>query len=130
MISNWHNFSGRDPKTRKRFQADADLNQTVVQAVLRQEPEIDFQTAPRADLEGLGDLAVLTLAGKQNRLLVSHDKKTLPYHFATFLEENTSAGVILIPQSLPIAQEAANLILIWSASEAEEWKNRIGYLPL
>lgn len=31
---------------RVRFQADADLNQTIVLALLRREPVIDFQTAP------------------------------------------------------------------------------------
>ena len=106
------------------------MNQRIVHAVLRQEPEIDFQTALQADLEGLDDLAVLRLASEQSRVLVSHDKKTMPYHFAAFLEESTSAGVVLVPQSYPTAQAAADLVLIWTASEAEEWKNRIGYLPL
>lgn len=113
-----------------RFQADADLNQVIVQAVIRQEPSIDFQTATKADLAGLDDLAVLALAAEENRILVSHDRKTMPYHFANFLERQTSAGVILIPQSLSLAQAAEDLILIWSATETEEWENRIGYLPL
>ena len=113
-----------------RFQADADLNQVIVQAVIRQEPSIDFQTAVRADLEGLDDPAVLALAAREGRVLVSHDKKTMPYHFADFIVQQTSAGVLLLPQSLPIAQATEALILIWSATATEEWKNRIFYLPL
>jgi hypothetical protein len=42
-----------------RFQADADLNQTIVLALLRREPGVDFQTAVTARLVGLGDEIVL-----------------------------------------------------------------------
>ena len=99
-------------------------------AVVRQVPSLDFQTATRAALEGHDDLAVLALAAREERVLVSHDKKTMPYHFANFIEQQLSAGVILIPQSLPVVQAAEDLILVWSATESEEWTNRIAYLPL
>ena len=36
-----------------RFQADADLNQIIVKAILRREPAIDFQTAQASQLSGL-----------------------------------------------------------------------------
>jgi hypothetical protein len=45
-----------------RFQADADLNEILVKAVLRREPGIDFQTSKNAGLAGLSDEEVLTLA--------------------------------------------------------------------
>lgn len=48
-----------------RFQADADLNQIIVKAILRREPSIDFQTALAASLVGLDDNEVLTLALKR-----------------------------------------------------------------
>lgn len=115
---------------RIRFQADADLNQVIVQAMIRQVPNIDFQTATRAGLAGLDDPEVLALAASEGRVLVSHDRKTMPFHFAAFVEEQTSAGIIVLPQSLPIAQAVEDLILVWSATEAEEWEDRIGYLPI
>jgi hypothetical protein len=68
---------------RIRFQADADLNQIIVKATLRLEPSIDFQTAQAAGLAGLDDPDVLKLAAEQGRILVSHDRKTMPAHFGT-----------------------------------------------
>ncbi len=47
-----------------RFQADADLNQTIVKATLRLEPGIDFQTAQAASLTGLNDREVLRMAAE------------------------------------------------------------------
>ena len=42
-----------------RFQADADLNQVIVSAVVRSVPAIDFRTATTAGLAGLKDQDVL-----------------------------------------------------------------------
>lgn len=49
-----------------RFQADADLNEEIVAGVIRREPGIDFQTAEDANLRGLPDPEVLTLAAKES----------------------------------------------------------------
>lgn len=113
-----------------RFQADADLNQTIVLATIRQEPAIDFQTAVEAGLRSLPDREVLRLAAAAGRILVTHDTRTMPRHFADFIVQTLSPGVILVPQHLPVSAAAEELILLWSATEAPEWTNRILWLPL
>ena len=64
-----------------RFQADADLNLDIVTAVRRREPAIDFATAADAKFEGVSDPEVLERAAKENRILVSHDRRTMLHHF-------------------------------------------------
>ncbi len=113
-----------------RFQADADLNQIIVKAVLRREPAIDFKTAHTANLSALDDIEVLGFAAKEGRVLVTHDHKTMPKLFADFIMAETSSGVLIISQKLPVARAAEELILIWIASEAEEWINKVRFLPL
>jgi hypothetical protein len=113
-----------------RFQADADLNQIIVKATLRLEPSIDFQTAPAAGLAGLSDLDVLKLAAQQGRILVSHDRRTMPYHFGQFVLSENSPGILIVSRKLPVSQVAEDLFLIWSASEAKEWVNCIRSLPI
>jgi predicted nuclease of predicted toxin-antitoxin system len=113
-----------------RFQADADLNQNIVRALRRRAPLIDFQTAHEAGLHNIDDEAVLAQAAREGRILVSHDRRTMPGHFAAFTETRTSAGLILISQNLSITQAVEDLILIGEASEAEEWVNRLDSLPL
>ena len=44
--------------------------------------------------------------------------------------KNTSYGVLIVPQDISIAEAIDNIILIWLASDVEEWINRIIYLPL
>src|ERR1051326_3382835 len=113
-----------------RFQADADLHQMIVMAFVRREPGVDFQTATAAGLAGLSDLQVLERAATEGRVLVSKDQSTMPQHFAAFIQHQPSAGLLILPQHLPHAIVVEELLLIWAASEAEEWINRIAYLPL
>lgn len=113
-----------------RFQADADLHQMIVTALVRREPGVDFQTATAADLAGRIDPQVLEGAAAEGRVLVSHDQSTMPLHFADFIQNQQSAGLLIVPQHLPYSTVVEELLLIWTASEAEEWINRIAYLPL
>lgn len=113
-----------------RFQADESLSYALVQAVLRLEPSIEFTIAQQAGALGLGDPEVLAIASRSGRLLVTRDKATFPQHFADFIAHNESAGVIVVPPHLTIAQIAEELFLVWLVMEAEEWVNRIAYLPV
>jgi hypothetical protein len=113
-----------------RFQADADLNQIIVAALVRKNPLIDFRTAAVSSLTGLSDAEVLALAATEKRILVTHDAKTMPRHFADFIESHESAGVIVVPQHLPVSTVADELLLIAAATSPQDWTNRICYLPI
>jgi predicted nuclease of predicted toxin-antitoxin system len=113
-----------------RYQADADLNQKIVAAVLRLEPTIDFHTSHAASLEGVEDREVLRIAARDGRVLITHDKATMPDAFGEFVQSSESPGVIVISRGYKLADVAEELVLIWATSESEEWVNRIVYIPL
>ena len=54
----------------------------------------------------------------------------MPKHFGEFIARAESPGLLVIPQHVPLTEAAEELILIWAATEAEEWANRVCYLPL
>ena len=113
-----------------RYQADADLNEDIVSGVLRRIPEIDFQTADELELANLPDPEVLALAAQDGRILVTHDRRTMPTHFGRFIETHKSPGLIVVSQKTDLLSVIEELILIWAASEAEEYVNRIITIPL
>jgi hypothetical protein len=116
-----------------RYQADADLDRRIIRATCRREPSIDFQLASETqsgkDLRGLSDDQVLAIAAQEGRILVIHDRRTMPRHFAQFIATVISPGVIVIPQRMPLGVAVDWLVAIWAASEAEEWINLIVPLP-
>jgi len=115
---------------RPRFQADADFNEEIVSGLLRHHPELDFQTAEEAGLRGLPDPEVLTRVADDRRILVTHDRRTMPTHFAEFIQRKESPGVIIISQRVSVRRAMDELALVWEASDAEEWTNLIAELPL
>jgi predicted nuclease of predicted toxin-antitoxin system len=115
---------------RVRFQADADLNLDIVTGVIRREPQVDFQTAESVGLRRLSDPEVLAWAAEEQRILVTHDLRTMPRHFADFIQRRNSPGVLIIPQHVPVRAAIVELLLVCEASEQAEWTNRITLLPL
>jgi hypothetical protein len=52
------------------------------------------------------------------------------WHFADFLQAHGQCpGVFLVKQSAALADVIEDLIMVWAASDAEEWRNRIVEIP-
>lgn len=114
-----------------RYQADNDLNRLIVRATYRQQPSIDFQSAQKAQLDNLDDLEVLNRAAAEGRILVTHDKRTMPRYLSEFLEAgNDSPGVlVVIPQDASLRSVVETLVLIWVDDRPEDWKNALTIIP-
>lgn len=112
-----------------RLQGDADFNEIIVAGLERIEPSIDFQTYSDVGLMGLPDPEVLALAALENRVLVSHDNRTMPTHFGEFIISHDCSGVIIIAQSVKIHAAIDALLLQWATVDADEMRNRIIWLP-
>jgi hypothetical protein len=115
---------------RPRFQADADFNQKIVAGLRRREPAIDFRSAGEGGVIGRPDPEVLAQAASEGRVLVSHDRQTMPGHFRRLIEKQASSGLVIVSQELDIGRAIEELLLVWAVSEAEEWENTVIFLPL
>ena len=113
-----------------RFQADVDLDGRIIRGLRRTSPEIDIRTAASAGLDGVDDSDVLQIAKDAGRILVSQDRRTMPAHFARFVDGAASPGVILLRGATPVSVAIDELFMIWSASEPEEWVNHLVWIPL
>jgi hypothetical protein len=101
---------------RPRFQADADLNHKIVLGLRRRERLVDFRSALEGGVLGLPDPDVLRVSAETGRILVSHDRKTMPVHFARFMERSPSRGVIIVSQDLDVGSAIEDLLSIWAAT--------------
>ncbi|HEY7336968.1 MAG TPA: hypothetical protein VH639_18895 [Bryobacteraceae bacterium] len=55
----------------------------------------------------------------------------MPGHFQAFLETgNQSPGLLIVPQGVPTKAVIESILLLWIASDAHEWVNRIVWFPL
>jgi hypothetical protein len=117
--------------SRPRFIADHDLNENILHGVLRREPTILLGRTREFGLERRPDDEVLTFAAAQGWIVVSHDVNTMPAAAHALMEKGEPiGGLIMVHQQAPLAPTIEDLLLIWAASEAEEWVNEVQFLPL
>jgi len=114
---------------RPRFQADADFNQKIVAGLRRREPAIDFGAPAKGAVIGRPDPEVLAQAASEGRVLVSHDRQTMPDTSGARLRSRP-VRLVIVSQEIDIGRAIEELLLVWAASEAEEWENTVIFLPL
>jgi hypothetical protein len=97
---------------------------------MRPQPSVDFLGARDAGIAGLADPEVIGVAADLGRILISHDRKTMPRHFARFRETRSSPGIIIVSQDLDLGAAIDDLLLVWLATDSEEWKDHLGFVPV
>src|SRR5690349_9456333 len=108
--------------SRLRFLANHDLTEAIIVGVLRREPSIEFLRLRDLGLDAEPDQEVLDYAQHHGLLLVSHDVNTMTRHAAERVNGGLKMpGVFVSHQGDNIGVVIDNLIMIWAASDAEEW---------
>jgi hypothetical protein len=103
----------------------------IVATIRRLEPAIDLLTVVEAGESGASDREVLDLAQAENRLLISHDRKTMrPTAEQRIANGASIIGLFLVRRDKPMKAVVDDVLLIWAASEAEEWRDQIVFVPL
>lgn len=114
-----------------RLLIDQDLDHDVLRGLIRRIPQLDAVTAYELGLGEATDPELLTRAAQEGRVIVTHDRKTMPTHAADLMGEGRNiAGLFVVPRSMPLRQALEDLELLVSCSENEEWVNVVRYLPL
>ena len=117
--------------SRPAFLADQDFNEFVLWGAARLEAGIKLTRLREVGLDAWPDADVLEWAAQRNLIVLSHDVNTMTAAaYERIARSEPMTGLLLVRQQ-PIAFRAviANLVLIWSASEAEEWHGKVRFLP-
>jgi len=110
---------------------DENLNHRILRGLLRSVPHLDYTLAATAGLKGAGDPAVLELAARENRLLVTHDLRTIPKHAYERVKAGLAMpGVIAVPDDLPIGRAIEDLALLVECAAPSELQSLVVYMPL
>jgi Domain of unknown function (DUF5615) len=114
-----------------RLLIDQDLDHVILRGLLLRVPHLDVITAHQVDLSNASDPEVLEWAAAHKRIIVTHDRRTMPYHASNRIARAEKvAGVIVVSRQLPISQVINELEIIVSCSDMIEWENIVKHLPL
>ena len=114
-----------------RFAADENFNGRIVRRLLRRIPHLDIVRVQDTEMLGRPDPQVLEWTATQDRILLTHDLKTMPdYAYDRINNDKLMPGLFAIPRNASFDQIVNDLVLIIEGSKPEEWKDRVEYLPL
>jgi len=114
-----------------RLLADENFNGDIVRGLLLRKPDLELVRAQDVGLLQVDDPDVLVWAADNNRLVVTHDRATMPdYAYKRVAAGNPMPGVFTLHDKFPVGQAIEELLLIVECSEPQEWSGRVIYLPL
>ena len=119
-----------------RLLADENTSHRLVSAcqrIQREFPILHISEWQNGAYLSVKDPALLMTLRERDMILVGFDRASLPMHAGKLTREGVGhAGVILFRRSVPslaYGKQARLLVDFWSAVKAEDWQDRIEYLP-
>ena len=119
--------------TRICYLIDEDTPHAIRDQLLRHNSQIEVLAVgdPVAPPFGTLDPDILRWIEQQGTILISRNRRTLPRHFKDHLEAGGHVpGIFLIRRRSSLGEVIGDLILIWENAAAEEYVDRLEYLPL
>ena len=114
-----------------RLLADENFNGDAVRGLLLREPDLDLVRVQHVGLAGADDPDVLAWAAENNRIVLTHDRATMPdYAYQRVAAGQAMPGVFIVNDRLPVAQAIQEILLMVACSEQAEWSGRVVYLPM
>jgi Domain of unknown function (DUF5615) len=114
-----------------RLLIDQDFDHDILRGLVRRVPDLDAVTAHEAKLAEAPDPELLAWAAESGRIVVTHDRKTMPGHAANRVAVGERMpGVFVVPHRLPVGQVIDDLELMVTCSDENQWENITRYLPL
>jgi hypothetical protein len=114
-----------------RLLTDENLNGDVLRGLLLRNHELDIVRAQDTGLEGEPDPQILAWAANQDRIVLTHDRATMPDDaYQRIAAGQRMPGVFVVSDRLSIGQAIEEILLINEYSDHAEWNGRVVYLPL
>jgi hypothetical protein len=114
-----------------RLLADENFNGDIVRGLLLRQPNLDLVRVQDVGLAGVGDRDILAWATENNRIVLTHDRASMP---ACAYERTAAAeatpGIFILDDRLPIGLAIQEILLMVACSEQAEWTGCTVYLPL
>jgi hypothetical protein len=113
------------------FATDENLDGRILSGLLIRLPNLDIVRVQDTPLYQAADPDLLAWLAEENRILLTHDLKTIPSFVADRVNAGLSMpGVIFVKRRTPIGLAVEHLEIMIEASTPDEFENQVRYIPL
>jgi hypothetical protein len=114
-----------------RLLADENFNGHIVRGLFRRRPELELVRVQDVGLAEADDPTILEWSAVHNRILLTHDRATVPdFAYERLGSGQLMPGVFIVNDRLSLQQAIAEILLLDEWSQQAEWRNLVLYLPL
>ena len=114
-----------------RLLTDENVNNNIMRGLGRRLPYLDFVSVRGVGLAGSPDLVLLKWAANEQRIILTHDLKTMVRDANQLVAQGEPmAGVIFVPDQLEIGRAINDLEMMLVCYTESEMCNSVKYLPL
>lgn len=114
-----------------RLLADENFHGDVVRGLLFRQPDLDLVRVQDIGLTGASDPGLLAWAAENNRIILTHDRATLPdYAHQRLTAGKTMSGVFVLNDRFLVREAIEEILLIVRCTDQGEWAGRVAHLPL
>jgi len=114
-----------------RLLVDENVNQHIVEGLTLRDPGVDLVHVRDVGLEAVPDPAILEWAAQRDRVLLTHDRRTVPaFAYARVAAGQRMPGVFLVSDDMPTGQAIDEILLAVQCLTPDECKDVVKYFPL
>ncbi len=111
--------------------SDENFNGDIIRGLFLRQPNLDLLRVQDVGLREVDDPAILAWAASNERILLTHDRATMPdFAYDRLVRGEPMAGMFVVNDRMPIRQAIDELSLLIDCSEQAEWNGVVLYLPL
>jgi predicted nuclease of predicted toxin-antitoxin system len=113
-----------------RFLSDENFDRRIVSGLFRRHPAIDLLRVQDVGLQAQPDPLVLEWAAAENRVLLTHDRQTIPGFVNQRLSAGTPVpGVIVVDGRARRRRVIADILAYAEYGEDSDCRDQVHYLP-
>ena len=114
-----------------RLLSDENFNGDIGRGLFLRQPSLDLLRVQDVGLQEVDDPAILDWAASNGRILLTHDRATMPnFAYERLSQGQPMPGLFVINDRMPVRQIIDELLLLIDASRQDEWNGFVLYLPL
>ena len=114
-----------------RLLVDHNFNGHIINGLRRREPALDLLHVRDIGLAAAPDPEILEWAAGQDRVLLTHDRRTIPaFAYARSSAGQPMPGVFLVSDDMPTGQAIEEILLAALCLSVDECKDIVRYFPL
>ena len=111
--------------------SDENFDGDILRGLYRRRPDLDVVRVQDVGLSATSDTHVLAWAAVEGRILLTHDRDTLPnFAYDSVRAGQPMPGVFLVSDRMPVGQVIEEILLAVECLTPEECLNFVRFFPL